>query len=167
MNKRIFIKFGKAEHLKSIAEGNLRFSPAKTYIDIEKKEANDTQGDRLEGKTLTHLKNATFTSYETGKSRSISGNILMEMNYEGVEELPIFCISFVDVELIEDSNGRNTIAVPEDYVVKMREDFSETTHALIIIDYDDFISSVTGIKGHTIIGDVIHYFDYSVAANPA
>lgn len=156
---KFMIKYGKKEHLEQILNGSLRVSPAKTYVGIEMNQHNKGQGDLLEGKFKIHFENAHAFTQDTDQLLGVYPKGTVTVNIPDVTGMPMFCLSWYDERYVLE-DGR--IRLYEDDIAKIHKDFPDATHALVISEPEKFISDIRSIKGHTIIDDKIHYYDYDI-----
>lgn len=159
MSNGVFIKYGEKEHLQQIVDGHLRFTPAKSYIEIEQKQHNKGQGDLLEGKWVIHAENAKMVSHQTGETFTLPPKSNIVVGTVDVTTLPVFCLSSYDDDIL-DENAR--LSLESDAIDKVKCDFPKATHALIIFEKDKFIEQVKSTIGHAIESDSIHYYDYDI-----
>lgn len=158
----IMIKYGKEEHLKQIVNGKLRFTPSETYINIEKNQHNKGQGDLLEGKMVIHIEHANLHDLENpNNTYKLTKNKII-LSIQDVTKMPVFCLSYYEDNYISQIQNESYIKLNEQHIDSLEKDFPEATHALIILEPKRFIHDVTGVSNHRIIGDYIHYYDYSI-----
>ncbi|TYQ16597.1 UNVERIFIED_CONTAM: hypothetical protein Cloal_3161 [Acetivibrio alkalicellulosi] len=156
------IKYGKEEHLKQIVNGSIRFAPSQTYVKMEKILHNKGQGDLLDGKMKLKPESAKMYDYETNEIKAVIPNCMFTLSIQDVNDMPIFCISHYGSEdtASYESINKYKISLHIDKLNCIKQDFSEATHALIILEPDKFIAGVQAIKGHQIISDQIRYYNY-------
>lgn len=159
MSNGVFIKYGEKEHLQQIVDGRLRFTPAKSYIEIEQKQHNKGQGDLLEGKWVIHAESVKMVDNQTGETFILPSKSKITVGTVDVTTLPVFCLSlYEDVAIDENKN----LSLEPEMVEKIKCDFPKATHALIILEKEKFIESVRGTLGHSVESDFIHYYDYDI-----
>jgi hypothetical protein len=156
------IKYGKEEHLKQIVDGSLRFAPSQTYVKMEELLHNKGQGDLLDGKMKIRFESAKMYDPDTNELKGEIPNCVATISIQDVNDMPIFCISHYGVDDTECYKNIRSykISLRQDNLNCIKQDFSEATHALIILEPDKFIAGVQAIKGHQIIHDQIRYYNY-------
>lgn len=157
MGKRVFIKYGEKDHLKAIMDGTIRFAPSQLYVKMEEELHNKGQGDLLEGKLVFYAEGLKMTCRETGVVYNIPGKRRLCVQGQNINNMPVFCISEYGEEYISKDNVLN---IPKDKIESIKSDFPNATHALVIVDSDEFVNAVRCADGHNIHSDSIHYFDY-------
>lgn len=157
------IKYGKEDHLKQIVNGLIRFAPSQIYIQMEEVLNIKGQGDRLNGKMKVKVLNAKLYNTETSERKKIP-NCTLTMAFQNVGDIPIFCISHYGSEDTKKflNIKSYTILLSPIKLETIKKDFTEATHALIILEPEKFIAGVQNIKGHQIISDEVNYFNYDV-----
>lgn len=158
------IKYGKEEHLKQIVDGSLRFAPSQTYVKMEELLHNKGQGDLLDGKMKIRFESAKMYAPDTNELKGEISNCVAKISIQDVNDMPIFCISHygVDDTACYKNIRSYKISLSQDKLNCIKQDFSEATHALIILEPDKFIAGVQAIKGHQIIHDQIRYYNYDI-----
>lgn len=159
MSDGVFIKYGEKEHLQQIIDGHLRFSPAKSYIEIEQKQHNKGQGDLLEGKWVIHTESVKMVSHQTGETFVLPPKSKITIGAVDVTTLSVFCLSSYADDIFD---GNNSISLEKDDIERIKCDFPKATHALIIFEKNKFIECVKATIGHSVESDSIHYYDYDI-----
>ncbi|BFK61975.1 hypothetical protein I260019D6_12840 [Dorea longicatena] len=159
MGKRVFVKFGKKEHLEAIIKGMIRFAPSQLYIKMEEELHNKGQGDLLEGKWIIHSESMKMISDDTGEINEIPYKSKITIGIENVNNIPVFCITEYNDKYISD---KGILTVPNDELESIKQGFPKATHALIILEDELFIKAVQSLDGHKIISDRVHYYDYDI-----
>lgn len=156
------IKYGKEEHLKQIVNGSIRFAPSQTYVKMEELLHNKGQGDLLDGKMKLKIESAEMFDYETNNLKAAIPNCIFTISIQDVNDMPIFCVSHYGCEDTSSYESKNKykISLRPDKLNCIKQDFSEATHALIILEPDKFITGVQAINGHQITSDQIRYYNY-------
>lgn len=154
--KKIFVKYGKKEHLQQIVDGSLRFSPSQNYVKMEELLHNKGQGDLLEGKMLLQIEGGQLYDPETNELRGILPKCRILINIQDVNNMPVFCLSSYSISV------DNMLSLEHEHLDSIKSDFPDATHALIIQSPDTFIEDVKSIIGHKIVSDHIRYYDYSI-----
>lgn len=162
MNNGFMIKYGKREHLQQIIDGIIRFSPSQDYIRLEKEQHNKGQGDLLEGKWIIHTERMMMEDLETGKVYEIPQKSKVIVGAVDVNNMPVFCVSHYGSECIEELGDKRGIHLTKEKLRCIRNDFPEASHALIILEQEKFIDAIKQIKGHNVVSDSIHYYDYDI-----
>lgn len=164
MNIRFMVKYGEKGHLEQLIGGKIRFAPAKTYIEIEETQHQKGQGDLLEGKMKIKAERMRIFHPETNELIQEVPSCVILWSTPDVKRMPVFCLSQYDDSSIQDykDDENYTIAIPEEKLAGIRVDFPKATHALVILDPDEFINDVQSIPDHRIVGDSIRYYDYDI-----
>lgn len=157
---RYLVKFGEKEHLKGLVDGNIYFSDAKHYIEIERKEKNRGQGDALEGTTRIAFANARLVSREDPRKEAFFSNQYMDLAYEFVPNMPVFCVTAIhDVDCVDGDDGKVTIKFPNDVREKIEVSFPKADSALLIKTPATFKNDVSAIFNNICVWDFVEYFD--------
>lgn len=156
----VMIKFGKKKHLMQIVKNELRFSPSQQYINIEEQQHNHGQGDLLEGKWRIHAEGfKVFHPVTHEFLGKVDRKSELMVSVQDVNDMPVFCLSKFGEEYFEEGNF---LVITKNKLDKIKKDFPDATHALIILEPDKFVKSVKKSIGHNIAADEIHYFDYDI-----
>lgn len=138
----ILVKYGKKEHLQALCEGEMRFAPLSFY---RRYEEGDISGiaDPYEGMVIEKPENVRF-DFPNGSRREYSGEITLNLDFEGTDRIPVFCMS----------TYKNIIEYEENKA-SIKEMFPSHTHCLIIDSgerfRDDVCSSLHGVLGCDVI----------------
>ena len=158
--RKIFIKYGKREHLQQIVDGSIRFAPSQNYVLMEKDLHNKGQGDLLDGKMKIKAENVRLHHPETNELLWILPKCEFIVSIQDVNNMPVFCLSEYDESDILVEEETSFVKISKDKIDGIKNDFKDATHALIIFEPDKFIDSVHLIEGHNIVSDSIKYYDY-------
>lgn len=162
MEPRFLIKYGRKEHLQQIIDGSLRFTPSQTYVKMEELQHNKGQGDLLEGKMKIKMEAAQMRHLETDELVGVLPSGTLVISIQDVNDMPIFCLSQYGDESVVEKNGNTYITIEEEHLETIVRDFSDATHALVILEPTKFISDVQNCSNHKVISDEIHYYDYDI-----
>lgn len=157
---KIFIKYGKEEHLQQIVDGSIRFSPSQNYVLMEKELHNKGQGDLLEGKMKIKAENVRLHDPDSNELLWVLPKCEFVVSIQDVNNMPVFCLSEYDESDILIEDGKSFVNICKDKIDGIKNDFKEATHALIIFEPEKFIDDVISICGHNIASDSIKYYDY-------
>lgn len=128
----IFVKYGEEEHLRQIQEGYIRFSPIFTYREYEEDAYSKVMNgiaDPYDGMARVIPESVTLQT-EDEKS-TFKGNIILNLDIEGMYKMGIFCMSQYS-DLLE----------MQKYWKEMFVKFPKSTHALLIHDSDVFMAEL-------------------------
>lgn len=94
----MLMKIGKREHLESFQMGNLRFSPLKTYSNLEREKQEKGIGDINEGTLAITNVTVSLRRHDTNElvAEFPSEKILYEDQV--YQNKPILCLSIIDEE---------------------------------------------------------------------
>ena len=162
MNNGFMIKYGKKQHLQQIVDGVIRFAPSQDYVKLEKQQHNKGQGDLLEGKWVIHAERMTMEDLDNNQVIEIPQKTKIVLGAVDVNDMPMFCISQYGSEYIIKTESDERICLTKDKLECIRRDFPDATHALIILEQQKFIDSIKNIKGHIVVSDSIHYYNYDI-----
>lgn len=159
-----FVKFGKREHLKALANGKAYFSNADTFITQEKEQLKRGQGDMLEGRILINTSNALIKDNEMDEVFNITSPAAYIIDFDRVKEMPVFCLT---AGFIEDcqyyySDDEYMIRFTKDKAETIKEHFEDADSALLIETPQDFISSITNSFEEKCHANLIKYYDMSI-----
>lgn len=84
---KYLLKFGEKQHLDSFANGNLYFSNAETFQNIENKQQNKGQGDILEAGSRIFARNVVIESPNSNIALYIDCDINFLCYYKSVKKL--------------------------------------------------------------------------------
>ena len=163
-----FLKFAdEKSHLESIQNGNLRYSPSKSYVDIEKKTGERGIGDKYEAAVV--INSANIRIYHEDTEELIAEVPVEEttLTTSIVSQIPIFCLFAFNgdnLEVIhedEESYYVKTIFEEEDKIL-LQKDFGE--HVLLIGNTNLFLERVSqGMQNQDLLSShgLVQYDDYS------
>lgn len=118
------VKFGKEEHLKMLKEGKIKFAPLLYYQSMETETCKRGRGDKGDGVlSLKGLKNFKMVptlsdgSYDDIKAIFV-GNIYLITRLDGLDRLPIFCMSYLYNYVYDLKKKRiNSIFLKDKYII--------------------------------------------------
>ncbi len=156
----IFVKYGKQEHLQQIVDGSIRFAPSQNYVLMEKALHNKGQGDLLDGKMKIKAESVRLYHPETDELLWNFPKCEFVVSIQDVNNMPVFCLSKYDETDIFAENENLYVNIRKHKIDRIRNDFRDATHALIIFEPEKFIGDILKINGHSVVGDSIRYYDY-------
>ena len=142
MKAKVFIKYGKQEHLQQIVDGSIRFAPSQKYVLMEKELHNKGQGDLLDGKMKIKAENVRLHHPETNELLWVLPKCEFVVSIQDVNNMPVFCLSEYDESDVIAEEGGKFINVHKDKIDGIKHDFKDATHALIIFEPEKFIDDV-------------------------
>lgn len=155
-----FLKFGEKVHLDGISKGELFFSNALKFRQIEEKLFIKGQGDKLEGGSMFYSQNMTMIDNDTNEvvMTGVSGNMLV--HYEPANLLPVYCLFACyekDCTRLEDGSLQFHIAdgIKENII----EHFPKADSVAIISAPEDFVNSVVSSIGSDVKHGEVNYFN--------
>lgn len=161
MNEIIcFLKFGEKEHMQGLARGEMFFSNALKYRQIEEELFIKGQGDKLEGGSLFHAQDIMMLDEQLSGivSLGIGGDIFVR--YENVALLPTYCLfACYEKDCTLNSGGEIEFHFSEEIKNNIREHFPKANAAAIIDKPIQFISDVKSSLTTECVSDVINYFN--------
>jgi hypothetical protein len=150
----ILVKYGKLNHLEMLQNGIIRFAPLSYYRKYEKEQdVENGISDNLEGMAIDKVDNVRF-DFPNGLVREYLGNITINMDLEGSELTPIFCISTY-----------KNISEFKDSMIEMKRRFKEHTHYLLIEDWEQFRDDVHKISDGITSGLVTYQDEIPIVIN--
>lgn len=161
MKAKVFIKYGKQEHLQQIVDGSIRFAPSQKYVLMEKELHNKGQGDLLDGKMKIKAENVRLHHPETNELLWVLPKCEFVVSIQDVNNMPVFCLSEYDESDVIAEEGGKFINVHKDKIDGIKNDFKDATHALVIFEPEKFIDDVLKVDGHNVVSDSIRYYDYN------
>lgn len=126
----MFIKLNTEKHLNSfMSKGDMFFNPCGYYRDLEKEQMKKGIGDGNDGGVSTDYTNLHMFALDGKEYHAQNGHFSFVV--EPALTTPVFCLRKSDSEYIS-----------KDYREKLRIQFPEYTHALIIRDESQFMENV-------------------------
>lgn len=143
----MFVKLGQEKHLYDLmTKGEMFFNPCKYFRDLEEEQKQKGIGDGRDGAITAQTDSACFVSTE-GR-RSELNHSTLSVIVEQALPTPIFCMRKVDNEFIS-----------AEYRKKLKEQFPEHTHALIIRDEAEFLENIRYSFKNRVFAHSIFYQD--------
>jgi hypothetical protein len=159
-----FVKFGQKEHLQQLVDGKIYFSNAKAFMKLEEEQQKKGQGDAFEGRFFFPFLRAEFRHKVTKEIIQIVDNSKINLGFEGIETMPLFCITAGNLNdceyIISEKNYKIKFNPKKEAVI--RTHFREANSVLIIKTPDIFISDVKNIFNNNCYADFVRYFNMSV-----
>ena len=126
----MLVKYRKEEHLIALRDkGEMFFSPCKKFRGIEEEQKQKGMGDINDGGTHFPAEKVCMTSSDG--SRTVLNNANISLIMKPALNTPTFCLREAETEFVSAS-----------YREKLRNQFPEHTHALIIDDEEEFLEQV-------------------------
>lgn len=133
MVRNLFFKFGKEKFLRKILDGNLRFTPAKTYQEEEQKSSKRGMGDQFD--SYLKFKFTTAELQALGYSAKLKDNCLQVICDDCVK-IPMLCF------YRSSENQLDRFRIKRDDLKRIIKDFNNPDSVLIIKDEKSFLESV-------------------------
>lgn len=157
---RALVKFGKHEHMKSLQEGYLYFSPLGTFQRLEKTTNKKGRGDYADGRMIQKVYNAKFvpkgSNGEYDMSKAVfAGTINIDALIDGQDLLPVFCLMWLD----DSDFYEGTNQIRDEILLRMKSEFEDIDSALLILRPDDFFENLRSNIGVNSFGHHVFYMD--------
>lgn len=158
------VKIGEKDHLKDLINGQLYCSPSERYIKQEKDLHDKGQGDLLEGKMKIKVTGGYWEDNVTHARVKLPPNSIVTIRIENVNNMPIFCMTKGTAEDCQEYTSEKdyVIKFSESFKDEVKKSFKKANSAVIILEPERFIKSVSDTIDHAIFADDIHYFDYDI-----
>ncbi|PKM61866.1 MAG: hypothetical protein CVU99_01565 [Firmicutes bacterium HGW-Firmicutes-4] len=162
MNKDIlyFVKFGERKHLESLSNGDLFFSHAGAFIKQEREQQKKGQGDAYEGRMNFIACNGKMYDFYTNELIASMTNASINLGFEYVENMPIFCLTagyLADCEYV--NNRRYFLKFRQEKKKIIEKHFEKADTALIINKPEHFIQDVKKSFKAQCHADTVKYFN--------
>lgn len=126
----MLIKYGAEDHLKGLMEkGGMYFNPCEYFRKLEESQKKKGIGDGNDGGVSAAFYDIQMISPDGERHEIKDGN--MSLIVEPAKRTPVFCL-----------RRTNTKYISSEYREKLRSQFPEHTHALIIRDEKGFLENV-------------------------
>lgn len=173
----LIIKFGKEEHIDSLRKGDIYTNNLKYFIDLEKSYGDVGIGDRDEATLLLSDVDLKITECETGKEVSLGyfmfgsagdgikfNNNTIRVQLDDHIKMPVLCLSGINKEELKEIGGNYVLQFSESEIDKLKEEFKDYTHALIIHagPFIERIDKASIEKGINIYYGYVSYYDPSI-----
>jgi len=156
---QLFLKFGKKEHLKSFANGDLFFSNAKVFWGIEDAIKLKGQGDRLEASSMFHAEKVIGYSLDNQERFVDMGRCHGLVRYDTAEKIPVLCLFAVHSDdCIVDSNGKIGIKLTPETKKVIQKHFPNADAVAIIKNPGRFLFDIEMSIDKEIEHDLVRYF---------
>lgn len=158
------VKFGEREHLQQLAAGKIYFSNAMSFIKLEEDQQKKGQGDMYEGRMFLPVVSMQLRDFETDQLIMTIPSANLNMGFEGLETMPLFCITAGTINDCNKfvSNNDYNIEFSEEKIRTIREHFGAANAALVITEPLTFIQNVKDAFSHECISDLVGYYNMSV-----
>lgn len=158
-----FVKFGEQHHMKQLANGEVYFSNAGNFIKQENEQLQKGQRDAFEGRMNILVSNAKIFHPDTNEFICELPNVKLNLGFEFVENMPLFCITAVYKEDCISINDKEfIIKFSEEKENIIRTHFKKATTALVIKQPDSFIENVNQAFNTYCHAETVKYFDTSI-----
>lgn len=147
-----FLKFGKFEHLKSLSEGQLYFSPIQT-LRAREEEFQKGIGNKYEG--ALQMAKGDFQLNSVDKSIPLP-NYTMNLSFDSLDKVLVFCLSFCsNDECSVCTDGKLHLSITPERLKWFREHFNNYDSVAVIKNPNIFIDNMEkafprGLKHHAI-----------------
>lgn len=143
----MFVKYGAENHLKELMEkGEMFFNPCEYFRKLEESQKKKGIGDGNDGGVSAHYFHMLIREPNGDYKEIQEGNISIIV--EPAKQTPVFCLKRADSEFISSK-----------YREKLRDQFPEHTHALIIRDEKGFLENVRFIMRNKAYAHMVYYED--------
>jgi hypothetical protein len=152
---KYLLKFGEKEYMDLFTNGEMYFSHAKRFAEIED-ELVKGQGDKLEGKAVikvTHVKASEYDNPENSFELKV-GDGMITMMAEYVRNMPVFCLTGVYENDFQISI-ENDVLINSDILNTMVAHFPKADTVVVIKNPSKFIDKIEAeFTGKVVHGDV-------------
>ncbi|MEA3424262.1 MAG: hypothetical protein U9Q80_10780 [Bacillota bacterium] len=135
------LKFGELKYMKSFVEGNIYFSHAKRFREIED-ELRRGQGDKLEGKAVVNSTRVRVTDLDNPNNviDAKVGDERITVMVESVDNMPVFCLTGLYNEnfCVEE----NRVIVNKNVLETIKEHFPKADTVVLIRKPAEFIHKI-------------------------
>jgi len=157
---KYLLKFGKKVHIESFANGNLYFSNAKKYWEIEDETKQRGQGDLLEGSFKIYAQSAELTDYYNQNFSIEMGRCVTILRHETASFMPILCLFAVFENNCEyNLNSEHKILLSEKTINTIKTHFPDADSVAIIHDPKQFINDIKTSLNCDIQSGLVNYFN--------
>lgn len=153
------LKFGEKEHMEGLACGEMYFSNALNFRQIEEKELIKGQGDKLEGGSSIQAQDVTMIDNESKEiiCSGFRGNFLV--HYEPANLLPVYCLfACYEKDCTVHDDGTLEFHFSEEVKENIKEHFPRANSVAIIKNPDEFIANVKATIGTESVSGLVNYF---------
>lgn len=153
------LKFGEKEHMEGLARGEMYFSNALSFRQIEEKELIKGQGDKLEGGSSIQAQDVTMIDNESNDivCSGIRGNFLV--HYEPANLLPVYCLfACYEKDCTLHDDGTLEFHFSEEIKDNIKKHFPKADSVAIIRKPDVFIANVKAAIGTESVSGLVNYF---------
>lgn len=161
MNRIIcLLKFGEKEYMEGLTHGEMYFSNALNFRQIEEKELIKGQGDKLEGGSLIQARDVTMIDNESEDivCSGVRGNIFV--HYEPANLLPVYCLfACYEKDCTLQDDGALEFHFSEEIIKNIKEHFPKADSVAIIRNPDKFIANVKTTIGTECVSGLVNYFN--------
>lgn len=156
---QFLIKFGEKKYMKRFADGNIYFSNALRFRELEKILHKKGQGDYLEGASKIHILGMDMYDTDTGDFVGKVGNASVVTNYEPANNIPVFCLfTCYDTNCIKIDETTYQLSLDEDIVQNIITHFDKADTAAVIVNPSAFVDDIQSVFNNTAKTENVHYF---------
>jgi hypothetical protein len=141
---QLLIKFIESKYLDSFLQGNLYFSNAKIYRNLEEKQQQKGQGDKLEGILNFTGYNTTMQSNDNpSKIYKLPDKIDFTSCFPYIDNKPVFCLFACNANDCQTTEtGSVYLKFNEETKKQIQRDFPKSDKAIIIKNPKNFITKI-------------------------
>ena len=159
-NTVCLLKFGEKKYMEAFARGEMYFSNALGFRQIEEKEFIKGQGDKLEGSSLIQAQNMTMIEKDSNNVvlSGIGGSVLV--HYESANLLPVYCLfACYEDDCTLSADGNIVFHFSEKIKNCIRSHFPKANSVAIIKKPNEFVDNVKETIGTECVADYVNYFN--------
>lgn len=161
---KYLLKFGEEKYMKAFASGELYFSNAKMFRDIEEVEKIKGQGDKIEGSSVLSGYKFSFLS-EDNVLVEYNNNFRVIAHYEPANNIPVLCMFAVYEEDCVGNGNPDNIVLTQKTVETIKEHFPKADSVAIIKRPYEFLEDVENSIGHRCEMSEVKYFNIDGTQN--
>lgn len=156
---KYLLKFGKADHLKFLAKGNLYFSNAEKFWGIEDEQKIKGQGDQLEAGAVLFAQKISAYRHEDNALIAQGNNCRGLMRFESVKNTPVFCLFAVfEKDCVYDNEGNVQIKLSPQTKNVIRKHFPNADSVAIIDNPEMFLRDIEQSIGYQVKHELVGYY---------
>lgn len=156
---KFLIKFGEEKYMKRFAGGNIYFSNALRFRELEKTLQKKGQGDRLEGASKIYAVKMEAYNKDTGSFEGRVNNVSVIANYEPANNIPVFCLFTCytkDCIKVDDKTYR--LSLDSNIVQNIVNHFDKADTAAIVVNPLNFVNDIQIAFNNNAKTENVHYF---------
>ncbi|EFU43419.1 hypothetical protein PVOR_03660 [Paenibacillus vortex V453] len=168
-NAKFFVKFTKSEYVDDLLNGELFMNPLSIFIKQEIESKQRGQGDKYEGAHVFRVTNIKIIDPETEQVIATAKQGIVQENYGGAEDTPIFCFtvfSAKDFEVIDQDDDSISIKlnIEEEDKKNFLDNFGDKA-VILPFNFVELLSEDANNNGHTYVIKQVKYDDYEKGIN--